>query len=203
MPSFFLFFFKSNLPFRHAHTASIKSALFALHVIASRHSNLESGLIMPLPRWILVHSACELRGNELILPVSAPGMVMLQTPRRGKRNEEAPEVDPALRIGFFLSPNQGWDDFRLALLRVNIFMEMFQLLFWKSAQGSLSSLKLNQNPQLLCFYLVPYFPRAKHVASQNSDWYPFERSQQQTSMCAFNFLWEKLEHNCKVEKTEM
>lgn len=115
------FFFKSNLLFRHAHTASIKSALFALHVIASRHSNLESGLIMPLPLWILVQSACELRGNELILPVSAQGMVMLQTPWWGKCNEEAPEVDPALRIGFSLSANQGWDDFRLTLLQVNTF----------------------------------------------------------------------------------
>lgn len=39
--------------------------------------------------WILVHSACEWRGNELILPASARGMVMLQTTRWGKCNEEA------------------------------------------------------------------------------------------------------------------
>lgn len=40
--------------------------------------------------WISVHSACEWRQNELILPASAQGMVMPQTARWGKCNEHAP-----------------------------------------------------------------------------------------------------------------
>lgn len=57
----FFFFSWCNPPFSHADTFSIRSPLFSLHVIASRHSNLESELIMPLPA---LNSGAELLNGD-------------------------------------------------------------------------------------------------------------------------------------------
>lgn len=79
--------------------------------------------------WILVHSACEWGGNELFLPACARGMVMLQTARWGKCNEEArvstrwrwPPPLPSRAQDWFLplSTNQAWRDLSLPPLQVN------------------------------------------------------------------------------------
>lgn len=131
---FFLLFFFSNTPlFRHAHPSSIRPPLLTLHVPAFRRSHSESELIMLLSLWM------EWGGGGSFPPASARGVVLqLQTARWRKWNEEAPETDPKLRMGFSPSANQDWCDLRLSLQCKNIFMEMFNSFSWKIAAGSLS-----------------------------------------------------------------
>lgn len=123
----FLSFFRCNPLFEHMHAHTLLPS--SLHCSSS--TLLPAGtltwslnLLCFSLLWILVHSACEWRGNELILPASARATVILQTARWGKCNEEAQVFlrwrwPPAFGIGFSLSANQAWRDLSLPQLQVN------------------------------------------------------------------------------------
>lgn len=116
------------------------------------------------------------RGNELILPASAQGTVMLQTARWRKCNKEARVFlwrrwPPALKKGFTLSTKREWCDLSPSpSLQVNSARtELYCLTFLcffpvKLLQGTLSSLKPKEAKllhisllSLLFFLIFPSF----------------------------------------------